>query len=129
MAASDWLSFMPRLDLAAGTMTMSLWVAGSAAGLLVAFVLVAIFRVRTAVLGALVGAGVVAVVATSGVILIDRQDRAAERRQLETRLATLMASAVAPGSALGCLDGDVGEAVEGACERSVFANPESVAAA
>jgi hypothetical protein len=37
--------------------------------------------------------------------------------------------AVAPGSAVACLEATNTETVEGACERAVFASPESVAAA
>ena len=40
-----------------------------------------------------------------------------------------MARAIAPGSALSCLDELAGETVEAACERAVFASPEGVAAA
>jgi hypothetical protein len=40
-----------------------------------------------------------------------------------------MAGSIAPGSALSCLDELAGEAVESACEKGVFASPESVAAA
>ena len=39
-----------------------------------------------------------------------------------------MAGAIAPGSALSCLDEIAGEAVEVACEKAVFASPEAVAA-
>jgi hypothetical protein len=130
MAALDWLSLLPGLDLSAGTLTVSLWVAGGAAGLLVLLLFLAAVRVGTAgALGAVVGLGVVVVVAASAVTVINRHDRAEERRALDTRLATLTASAVTPGSMLGCLDGNIGEAVEGSCERAVFASPESVAAA
>jgi hypothetical protein len=33
------------------------------------------------------------------------------------------------GSILGCLDRNIGETVEGACEKTLFAGPETVAAA
>jgi hypothetical protein len=128
MAALDWL--LPGLDPAAGTLTVSLWVAGGVAGLLVLLLVLAVFRVGTAgVLGAVVGAGAVVVLAVTAVTLVNRHDRAEERRMLDARLGTLTASAVAPGSMLGCLDGNIGEAVEGSCERALFASPESVAAA
>jgi hypothetical protein len=45
------------------------------------------------------------------------------------RNAELHVSAVAPGSMLSCLDGAAGEAVENACEKAVFADPQSAAAA
>jgi hypothetical protein len=41
----------------------------------------------------------------------------------------LTARAVATGSPLACLDGIAGETVEIACEKAIFANPETVAAA
>jgi hypothetical protein len=40
-----------------------------------------------------------------------------------------MGRAIAPGSAIACLEATNTETVEGACERAVFASPESVAAA
>jgi hypothetical protein len=51
-----------------------------------------------------------------------------ERRSLDDRKVALMASAIAPGSALSCLDEIAGEAVETRCEKAVFASPEAVAA-
>ena len=56
-------------------------------------------------------------------------ERAAERRALLARDAELSRLALAPGSALACLDGDAGETVENSCERKVFATPQSTAAA
>jgi hypothetical protein len=52
-----------------------------------------------------------------------------ERRALDDRKAVLMAGSIAPGSALSCLDELAGEAVESACEKTVFASPEAVASA
>jgi hypothetical protein len=57
------------------------------------------------------------------------ESRAAERRALLQRNADLNISAVAPGSVLACLDGGAGETIENACEKSVFANPQSAAGA
>jgi hypothetical protein len=51
-----------------------------------------------------------------------------ERRSLDDRKAALVASAIAPGSALSCLDEIAGEIVEARCEKAVFASPEAVAA-
>jgi hypothetical protein len=56
-------------------------------------------------------------------------ERAAERRALLARNTQLSASAVAPGSALACLDGAAGEQVENACEKAIFADAQSVAGA
>ena len=66
------------------------------------------------------------------VAVIDRlaQDNAAaERRELVARGDRLTALALAPGSALACLDSGAGEAAETACEATVFASPQSTAAA
>jgi len=65
-------------------------------------------------------------------VLVDRMatdDRAAQRRALSARDAELTARTLAPGSALACLDGTAGEAVENACEKAVFAGPQNTAAA
>jgi hypothetical protein len=64
--------------------------------------------------------------------LLDRssiRDQIVERRALEARAADLTIRAIQPGSALACLDAVAGPAVEAACERSLFASPEMVAAA
>jgi hypothetical protein len=64
--------------------------------------------------------------------LIDRSnmaERAAERRALLAREVELSRIALAPGSALACLDGGAGETVENTCEKTVFASPQSTAAA
>jgi hypothetical protein len=58
-----------------------------------------------------------------------RRDLEAEQRALETRAFELATRAFMPGSALGCLDAIAGETVEGACEKALFASPESTAAA
>ena len=57
------------------------------------------------------------------------RDLAAERRALDARGFDLATRALAPGSALACLDTIAGEAVENACEKALFASPEATAAA
>jgi hypothetical protein len=57
------------------------------------------------------------------------QDAGADRRALQQRAEELTAHALAPGSALPCLDAVAGDEVETACERSLFASPASVAVA
>ena len=52
-----------------------------------------------------------------------------ERNALDMRAQQLTAQAFATGSPLACLDPLAGDAVAGACEKAVFASPESVAAA
>ncbi len=58
-----------------------------------------------------------------------RRELAAERRTFEARAIELAARAFTPGSALACLEATAGEAVEEACERALFATPETTAAA
>jgi hypothetical protein len=82
---------------------------------------------KLAVAVAVIGGGALATIA-----VMDRMaagEKAAERRALLQRNAELNVSAVAPGSALACLDGGAGETVENACEKLVFASPQSAAAA
>jgi hypothetical protein len=52
-----------------------------------------------------------------------------DRRAIEVRAFDLMTRALAPGSPLACLDGLAGETVEAACEKALFATPETLAAA
>jgi hypothetical protein len=80
----------------------------------------------------LLRAGFVAIVVSAGWFYLQRaeqQELAAERRSLDERSAALLTRAVAPGSALSCLDELAGEAVEIACEKAVFGSPQAVAAA
>jgi hypothetical protein len=75
---------------------------------------------------------IVAIAVYAGWVYLQRSAQAehvAERRSLDERAAALMARAIAPGSALSCLDELAGEPVEIACEKAVFASPEAVAAA
>jgi len=76
---------------------------------------------------AVIGGGVLAVNAVLD--HMTRDQRTAERRSLLQRNADLSLSTLAPGSVLPCLDGGAGDAVETACEKSVFASPESAASA
>ncbi|MBV9558680.1 MAG: hypothetical protein JO254_16560 [Pseudolabrys sp.] len=52
-----------------------------------------------------------------------------EAMALRARIAELTDRGLTQGSPLSCLAGDVGEAVETACERIVFAKPEAAATA
>ena len=74
----------------------------------------------------------VAVVGMAIFAILDRlarNERASEQRALLERNGQLSLAAAAPGSALSCLDGLAGEDIENACEKSVFADPQSVARA
>jgi hypothetical protein len=125
----DWL---PGLDLSGGTLTLPLWAAGVAAALIVALLVIAVVR---AGLGDLAGfifrVAVIVIALLFGVIYFVRtgeHDRADERRALDQRAAELTGRAIAPGSAIACLEAVSGDAVEGGCERAVFASPETLAA-
>jgi hypothetical protein len=126
----DWL---PGLDLASGTFTVPLWAVGVAAALLVALVVIAVIRAGLNEFGSLVfRVAVIVIAVVFGWTYVNRtaeRDRADERRALDQRAAELMGRAVTPGSAIACLEATNTETVEGACERAVFATPETVAAA
>jgi hypothetical protein len=81
----------------------------------------------TMVVAAVAGALVVLVVVLA-VVAIRRNGAATINRALWP-IAALTAGALAPGSALGCLDGGAGEAVGNACEKAVFADAQTAAAA
>ena len=82
---------------------------------------------KLAIAGAVIAGGALAVIVVLDHMTLDRQ--AADRRALMQRNAELNISAVAPGSALACLDAGAGEAVENACEKQVFADPQTAARA
>jgi len=56
-------------------------------------------------------------------------DPAAARRSFENRAAELTMRALTPGSSLACLDAVGSTAVEAVCEKTLFASPETLAAA
>src|ERR1700733_3684387 len=120
---------MPGVDVAMGTVTGPIWVAGGVSAVFVAAIILAISRVgAVAAIATLFRVAVVVVAVVGGWIYMQRSahdERAAERRMLDERFAALMARAIAPGSALSCLDEVGGETVEAACERAVFSSPEA----
>jgi hypothetical protein len=126
----DWL---PGVDLSGGTLTLPLWAAGVAAALILALLVIAIVRAGLGNLGNLVfRVAVIAIAVVLGWSYFNRsgeRDRADERRTLDQRAADLTGRAIAPGSTIACLEAVSGDAVEGGCERAVFASPESLAAA
>ncbi|HZP75721.1 MAG TPA: hypothetical protein VFB45_06225 [Pseudolabrys sp.] len=117
------------LDSATGLLSLPTWLAATAAVLLMVLGALALRPLRTATLAAVLGAVVAFVGFAAGLALIERNHDAAERRTLDARAAELSARSLAPGSPLACLDDGAGEAVETACEKAVFAHPETVAAA
>ena len=124
---------MSGLNALAGTFALPWWTLVAVALLI-------------AILGVLAGmragwqkaiGSVTQLVAVFGVLLLawsvfDRlnlRDVAEQRRSFQTRLAEVNAHALAPASPLACLDALVGDAVTEPCEKAIFANPESAAAA
>jgi hypothetical protein len=57
------------------------------------------------------------------------RDLAAERSAIEARAFELSTRALAPGSALACLEPTAGDAVQQSCDKALFASPEATAAA
>jgi hypothetical protein len=124
---------MLGIDTALGTMTAPIWVVGAAAAIFAIAILLAIRRAGAAAFFNVLFCVAIVVIAGSAtwfyMDLTEKQEHTADRRLLDERSAALMARAISPGSALSCLDEVAGETVEVACERSVFATPEAVAAA
>jgi hypothetical protein len=124
---------MLEIDAAMGTLTIPIWAAGAASAVFLALAILAIGRAGvTASIDVLFRVAVVAIAVSAGWVYIqrtERQEYAAEIRSLDERSAALAARAVAPGSALPCLDELAGEAVAAACEKAIFASAETVAAA
>lgn len=108
-------------------------VAGALAALFFVMVVVAIKRVARGSGSRVVISLVVTAIAAIAVIgLLDRlaiSERASAQRVLQERNQQLDLTAASPGSAVACLDGLAGEEVENACEKAVFADPQSAARA
>jgi hypothetical protein len=124
---------MLEIDAATGTLAIPIWAAGAASAVFLALAVLAIGRagVETSI-NVLFRVAIVVITASAGWLYIQQaewQERAVEIRSLDARSAALLARAVAPGSALSCLDELAGEMVEAACEKAVFASPEAVATA
>jgi hypothetical protein len=117
-------------DIATGVFVLTVFAAWAVMALLT---VLALRRTgESGMKGALWGGGLVlgCVLLTS--LLFERvltRDLGAERRAIEARASELIAHAIAPGSALTCLDTVASVPVETACERALFATPEAVAAA
>ena len=110
-------------------LTMPLWAVGAAAGVLLLLLLAALFR-----------GGLAAVIRVAFLVLavaaawflfnwVQERDRIEARRALNQRLDELAARVLAPNSALGCLEPGLGDTVDNACEKELFAGPETVGAA
>src|SRR4030081_3210610 len=123
---------MPNLDFAMGTFALPVWAAGAAAALFIVIGVLTLTRAGASLAGTLVRLLAVVICLAAVWLFLDRtesHERSAERRALDQRAADLTGRALTSGSALACLDAVAGDAVETACERAVFASPESTAAA
>jgi hypothetical protein len=125
--------FLAGFDLMTGAFALSVFAAGAALAVLAVLGVYAFRRAGQSGTGGLLWRGALVLVgALLAWVLLDRSsihEFAAERRAIEARAAELTARAIAPGSALACLDAVASAAVETACEKSLFASPEAVAAA
>lgn len=124
---------MPEIDSVTGILTMPWWIAAVFAACALFFCIFMIMRngVGSSLAG-LAWFGVFALALGLGWTIHERLaagDRAAERRALDDRLSALTLQAIAPNSALACLSTSAGNAVDAACEKALFASPETVAAA
>jgi hypothetical protein len=124
------------VDPEIGSSALRLWIAAGSAALLVTACVLAFARSKTTPLQALERSSFIVTAAVLGAAVawafLGRsagQDNDADRRALELRAEELTAHALAPGSALPCLDAVAGNDVETACEKSLFASPASVAVA
>jgi hypothetical protein len=123
---------MAGIEIATSPLTLPAWAVGGAAALFIVIAVLSLWRAGAGAAGAILRVTLV-VAACAAVFMLLRQnavrERMAERRALDQRGAELTARAVIPGSPLACLDAVAGDAVETACEKAVFANPATVAAA
>ena len=84
------------------------------------------------VFAGLIAFGLVGGVATAayyGYVYFEDQRRLAERGALDERAEVLFSKSIEPDSVFACLDGSPAPAMLEACERSLFAEPQRVAAA
>lgn len=124
---------MPDFNAIAGLLPLPLWAAGALLVLLLVVFVLALRRSGSpGSVAALFGVPALVVVAWSAWNFADHsilRQRAAEREALNARALQLTTAAMAPGSALACLDAGAGDVVEASCEAALFLRPETVAAA
>jgi hypothetical protein len=123
---------MPSFELATNQVALPAWAAGAAVAFFLVVGVFALTRTGASFAAAVLRVAVVVCAFASVWMLLQQgvaREHAADRRALDQRATDLAARAVAPGSSLACLDAVAGEAVETACEKQLFASPESVAAA
>src|SRR3954466_16310980 len=122
---------LPSLNFGSGTAALIMLSAGAALAVAMILIVAAFRRAgSTELTNALWGGGFVLTGAVLAALLIERPatNGIDDRRAIERQAAELTARAIAPGSALACLD-SVASTVTDACEKAVFAKPEAVAAA
>jgi hypothetical protein len=121
------------LDLTVAGSSLPLWAAAVVATLVIIAGMLAFIRNGVdGVSAPLMHGALVLMVALAGWWALDyfaRRDILAERQALDARAFELATRAMAPGSALACLDAIAGDVVEDACEKVLFASPEATAAA
>ncbi len=128
------LDLLPRFDPVAETFAVPFWAVGAVAALLVVFFALAVARSQASrTIGVSVRhAAILIGTLIAAAFVLERsmsRDTLAERRAIEARTAELTMRAITPGSVLACLDSIAGETVETACEKAIFASPETTAAA
>jgi hypothetical protein len=119
-------------NAASGLLSLPWWMVAVLAADLIACSVMAIARVGA-------GPTIVAVAGSAAIVSVlgaawtwtGRAPEAARGggREAVAQMLELTARAIAPGSALACLDGTAGELVELSCEKALFASPEAVASA
>jgi hypothetical protein len=125
---------LPNLDLGPGTLGLILLSAGAALAVCVILIVAALRRAgRTEVTNVIWGGVLVVAGAALAAFLIEHPatngtDSGSTRRAIERQAAELTARAIAPGSALACLDAVVSPVTD-ACEKALFVRPEAAAAA
>jgi len=87
------------------------------------------FDIRSTSVAPIAAVFIVAVTAACVLDHLAARDLAAERRAVDARAFELKMRALAPGSALACLEATAGEMVQDSCEKALFASPETTAAA
>ena len=123
---------LPNMEFATGMVVLPVWAVGAAVTLFVCIGMLTLTRAGAGLAGALLRIVTVVVAFTAVGFWFNQtslHERSAERRALDQRISDLNSRAVASGSMLACLDAGAGDAVETACEKAVFATPQSVAEA
>jgi hypothetical protein len=125
--------FEPWLSAGIGSSVLPVWAAGALAALLCVAGVIAFARAAqpgrsgTAWRVALVAAGAgLAMVLADG---LGGREGTPTRRALDARSMDLTLRTIQPGSSLACLDAVANDTIETACEKAIFASPQTVAAA